>query len=48
MNDHLSEAETAALFRDGLVVASRYCEPGACCICERAGWTVAGAFHRCA
>jgi len=30
MNDHLSEAETAALFRDSLVVASRYCEPGAC------------------
>jgi site-specific DNA-methyltransferase (adenine-specific) len=30
MNDHLAEAETAALFRDGLAVASRYCEPGAC------------------
>ncbi len=29
-NDHLSEAETGALFRDGLTVASKYCEPGAC------------------
>jgi hypothetical protein len=30
INDHLSEAETGALFRDGLAVASKYCEPGAC------------------
>jgi DNA modification methylase len=29
-NDHLSEAETGALFRDGLTVASKYCAPGAC------------------
>jgi hypothetical protein len=29
-NDHLCEAETGALLRDGLAVASRYCEPGAC------------------
>ncbi len=29
-NDHLSEAETGALFRDGLIVASKHCEPGAC------------------
>jgi DNA modification methylase len=29
-NDHLSEAQTGTLLRDGLVVASKYCEPGAC------------------
>jgi DNA modification methylase len=29
-NDHLSEAETGKLFQDGLAVASKYCEPGAC------------------
>jgi DNA modification methylase len=30
INDHLAEAETGALLRDGLAVASTYCEPGAC------------------
>lgn len=30
INDHLSEVETGALLRDGLAVASKYCEPGAC------------------
>jgi DNA modification methylase len=30
INDHLSEAETGALFRDGLAVGSKYCAPGAC------------------
>jgi DNA modification methylase len=29
INDHASEGEAGALFRDGLAVASRYCEPGA-------------------
>ena len=29
-NDHLSEVDTGALFRDALVVACEYCEPGAC------------------
>jgi DNA modification methylase len=29
-NDHLSEVDTGALFRDALAVASEYCEPGAC------------------
>jgi DNA modification methylase len=29
MNDHLSEAETCALFRDGLLAISEHCEPGA-------------------
>ena len=29
-NDHLSGTETGALFRDGLTVAAKYCEPGAC------------------
>lgn len=29
-NDQLSEAETGALFRDGLKVAAKHCEPGAC------------------
>jgi DNA modification methylase len=30
INDHLSEEETGALFRKGLALASKYCEPGAC------------------
>jgi len=30
VNDHLSEEDTGALFRDALSVASGYCEPGAC------------------
>ncbi len=28
-NDHLSEAETGALFRDGLIMAAKHCEQGA-------------------
>lgn len=30
INDHLSEKETGALFRKGLSLAAKYCEPGAC------------------
>jgi len=29
INDHVSEAEASARFRQGLALASRYCEPGA-------------------
>jgi DNA modification methylase len=30
VNDNLSEADTGALFRNGLAIASNYCEAGAC------------------
>jgi DNA modification methylase len=31
VNDHMSEAETEALFRDALAIAAERCEPGAAC-----------------
>jgi len=38
INDHLSEAETGALFRKALTVASRHCESGASvCACAPSG-----------
>ena len=44
VNDHLSEAETGALFGDGLAVASKYCEPGACVYATVPGGPLLGRF----
>jgi len=43
-NDHLSEAETGALFRDGLTVATKYSEPGACVYASVPGGRLLAAF----